>query len=91
METLKRALSLLERIVEKSPLAGHSERIELKRTRSGHWRIFLACAPNTTTADLENLPEIEDGSGFTANPYRRAQFLNSVSFADNEEPARSRG
>lgn len=91
MTTQQKSVQLLVNLQDNTELLDHAERVELKRTRSGHWRLFVACLPNTTTAAAEGVDGIANANGYTANPYRRADQLTSVSFADNEEPPRSRG
>ena len=90
MEQLEKALSLVQELQKQTKLLANAERIELKAGRSGHFRVFVACLPNTPPAVAGGSDEAATLIGYTANPYRKADGLTSVSFVDNDEPARQR-
>lgn len=86
MDNLKKALTTLDRVSTSTNLLNYADRVELKRQRSGHYRLYIACIPNTPLAAEKGTQEAATPDGFTANPYRKGGFLTSVSFADDTEP-----
>jgi len=86
MDNLSKTLNLLGKVQAESNLLEFADRVELKRQRSGHYRLFVACIANTKDEAAGGVIELADNCGFTANPYRKAGTLTSVSFADNVEP-----
>lgn len=90
MDKLKKAMQLLNGLEQETKILEASERVELKRGRSGHYRVFIACLENTPEPALAGVSEVGQSAGYTANPYRKAGHVTSVSFADDDEPQRSR-
>lgn len=86
MDTLKKSTDLLNKVQSSTNLLQFADRIELKRQRSGHYRLYVACIANTPIDSASGTDEAAEAAGFTANPYRKGGFLTSVSFADNDEP-----
>lgn len=86
MDNLTKSLTLLSNIATKSKLLEVADRVELKRQRSGHYRLYVACIANTPTGYADGTDAAAEADGFTANPYKKGGYLTSVSFADNDEP-----
>ncbi len=86
MDNLVKTLKVLARVSGETNLLQYADRIELKRQRSGHYRLYVACIANTPLDGEKGTQEAATPEGFTANPYRKGGFLTSVSFADDEEP-----
>lgn len=87
MTNLDKTLKLLSEVDKSTNLLQYADRIELKRQRSGHYRLYVACIGATKDDAATGCLEVGDLCGFSANPYRKAGLLTSVSFADNDEPA----
>lgn len=86
MDNLKKAMSTLTRVATSTNLLNYADRVEFKRQRSGHYRLYVACIANTPLEAEKGTQEAASPDGFTANPYRKGGFLTSVSFADDTEP-----
>lgn len=86
MDNLTKTLTVLQSVATKTNLLQYAERVELKRQRSGHYRLYIACIANTPDEADAGCSDLAKADGFTANPYRKGGFLTSVSFADNDEP-----
>jgi hypothetical protein len=88
MDNLNKSLNLLGRVSNETHLLLYADRVELKRQRSGHYRLYIACIMDTKAEAAAGCDELAEACGFTANPYKKAGVLTSVSFADNDEPTK---
>lgn len=86
MDNMEKTLKLLGSVATKTNLLAYADRIELKRQRSGHYRLYVACIANTPNDGAAGTDEVGTAHGFSANPYKKGGYLTSVSFADNDEP-----
>lgn len=63
------------------------ERIELKRGKSGHYRVYVACMPGTPQDADAAVVSAMDGLGITVNAFRKAGRLVTLTLVDDSEDA----
>ena len=85
MDSLKKALAGIARMAEEGLIVPASERIEIKRMRSGHYRLYVACGANQKTEPVAQVKEVLEDLDVTVNPFEKAGRLVSLQIVDNDE------
>lgn len=85
MKSLQLMLSVLSFLTEQGVLIPASSRVELKRTRSGSWRLYVACGPNTKQSHITQVWDTIEGLPVTANPFGAGGVYTAVTFVDDAE------
>lgn len=85
MDSLKKALEGITRMAEEGLIVSGSERIEIKRTRSGHYRLYVACGAGQKPEPVAQVKEVLADLDVTVNPFEKAGRLVSLQIVDNNE------
>lgn len=87
MQSFSKMLALAAALNDNSVLIPSAQRVELKRTRSGHFRLYIACGANVKYSVMAHLEPLLEGKGITANPFAKAGVVTAVTFLDDNEDA----
>lgn len=85
MKSLQLMSSVFALLLEQGLLIPSAQRVEYKRTRSGHWRLYVVPAVNVTPKHMAPVMELVDGTGVTCNPFGRGGLITGVTFVADEE------
>lgn len=85
MMSLDKALEGIKRMAEEGLIVPASERIEIKRTRSGHYRLYVACGANQKPEPVAQVKQVLADLNVTVNPFEKAGRLVSLQIVDNDE------
>ena len=87
MHSLKLMATVFAMLLEQGLLIPAAQRVEYKRTRSGHWRLYVVPASNTSPKHIAPVMELVDGTGVTCNPFGAGGKITGVTFVSDEEQA----
>lgn len=87
MDSLEKMLKLLSALDANKLLVRQAARIELKRTRSGHYRLWLGFPEGITKPEADAADPLLVGQGITANPFGKGGRYGAVTFVDDNEDA----
>lgn len=83
--SFEKATTLLNRLHADGVLVHAAQRIELKRVKSGHFRVWFG-TPNGVRMDIAaSVHRIAGELGMTANPFAKAGSITAVTFVDDDE------
>lgn len=85
MQSLEKALTGIARMAEEGLIVPASERIEIKRTKSGHYRLYVACGANQKPEPVAQVKQVLADLNVTVNPFEKAGRLVSLQIVDNDE------
>lgn len=83
--SFKKATALLNRLEEDGVLIHAAQRIELKRVKSGHFRVWFGTPGGVKMETAANIHRIAGELGMTANPFAKAGTITAVTFVDDDE------
>ena len=85
MSNLSKMVSVLHTLTNEGAIVPMAERIELKRVRSGHFRLYIPVHPGLSPKLSETVYNIAEMHNTTPNAFAKAGRLVSVQFVDNDE------
>lgn len=85
MKSFAKMLAVANKLNDTDLLVPHAERVELKRTRSGHFRLYVACGANVKYTVMPSVMQLVEEMGVTPNPFATAGTLKAVTFVDDDE------
>lgn len=87
MKSFSKMLAVAGDLDANDVLVPSAQRVELKRTKSGHFRLYVACGANVKYSVMPHLEKILEGKGVTANPFAKAGVITAITFVDDLEDA----
>lgn len=87
MESLKKQLQLLQDLDANQLLTHAAGRMEVKRTRSGHFRLYMHFDAGVKPETLKSVADLLNGRGITANPFSKGGTVQHITFVDDLEDA----
>ena len=85
MKSLQLMLAVLAALVDNGLVIPSAQRIEIKTTRSGARRLYIAPAPNFTQAMMGPVHQLLEGRGVTVNSFAKADLVTGITFVDDTE------
>lgn len=87
MKSFSKMLDVAAALDANDVLVPSALRVEFKRTKSGHFRLYVACGQNVKYAVMPRLEQLLEGKGVTANPFAKAGVITAITFVDDTEDA----
>lgn len=85
MDNLEKQLKLLSALDANKLLVKDAARIEFKRTKSGHYRLWMGFPEGVPEANLEPVKTLVNGAGVSMNPFGKKGLITAVTFVDDNE------
>lgn len=85
MDSLQKSIKLLTNLDANGLLVRKAQRIELKRTRSGHYRLWMGFPDGIPEDDLTPVKPLLEGEAITMNPFAKKGLVTAVTFLDDNE------
>lgn len=84
-KSFEKATTLLNRLAAEDLLIPVAQRIELKRVKSGHFRVWFGTPGGVKQETGTHIHRIAGELGMTANPFGKGGVITAVTFVDDEE------
>ena len=85
MQSLKKQLQLLTDFDANGMLTHAADRMEVKRTRSGHFRLYMHFGDGVKPETMTSVEQLLNGRGITANPFKKGGQVQHITFVDDDE------
>lgn len=85
MKSLKKQLQLLMDLDANEQLTHNADRMEVKRTRSGHFRLYMHFGSGVKPETMLAVQTLLVNRGITANPFSKAGQVSHITFVDDDE------
>jgi len=85
MKSLKKQLQLLMDLDANEALTHAADRMEVKRTRSGHFRLYMHFGDGVKPETMAAVDQLLAGRGITANPFKKGGQVQHITFVDDDE------
>lgn len=83
--SLAKAITCLQEIHDQEQILHRMLRVELKRVKSGHWRLYLAAMAGVPDELAMSVRALLHDRGVSVNPFGRAGMLSSITIVDDDE------
>lgn len=87
MDSFEKKLKLLTDLAANRLLTPAADRMEIKRQRTGHFRLYMHLGAGVKPDTLTQVEILLDGRGITANPFKKAGEVQHITFLDDDEDA----
>lgn len=87
MKSFSKMLEVAASLDANDVLIPSALRVEFKRTKSGHFRLYVACGMGVKYSVMAHLEPLLEGKGVTANPFAKAGVVTAITFVDDTEDA----
>lgn len=78
-------LDIAKALDDNDVLVPSALRVEFKRTKSGHFRLYIACGQGVKYSVMAHLEPLLEGKAVTANPFAKAGVVTAITFVDDAE------
>lgn len=85
MQNFEKLLRVTAALVNHPKLLAGAQRVELKRTKSGHGRIYIALGIGIKPVDAHALAAELSTDGVSLNPFVKAGALTAITIVDDDE------
>lgn len=85
MKSFSKMLNVAKSLDDNDVLVPSALRVEFKRTKSGHFRLYIACGAGVKYSVMAHLEPLLEGKGVTANPFAKAGVVTAITFVDDAE------
>jgi hypothetical protein len=85
MGTIDKHLALQQALSKDTTLMARAKRINTEQKYPPHFRTFIAIGAPMTKDELRQIEDIAEAHGLLCNPFRTADVVTSITFADTEE------
>jgi hypothetical protein len=85
MKSLSKSMQLLTDLNANELLTHAADRMELKRQRSGHFRLYMHFGDGVKPETMGAVETLLNGRGMTANPFKKAGQIQHITFVDDDE------
>jgi hypothetical protein len=85
MNTIDKHLALQVALSSRTTLMSRAKRINTEQKYPPHFRTFIAIGAPMSKDELRSIEDIAEEHGLLCNPFRTADVVTSITFADTEE------
>lgn len=85
MKSLEKMLKLMGDLNANDLLTHATDRMEVKRQRSGHFRLYMHFGDGVKPDTMTQVEILLEGRAITANAFKKAGSIQHITFVDDDE------
>lgn len=87
MDSFAKSMDLLNALRSANLIVHAADRLEIKRQRSGHFRLYAHLPGGLPVEKFKQVEPLAIERGMTANPFTKAGQVQHITFVDDDEDA----